>query len=120
MDNAERASAGQAGAVNTDLSTLPVGVLVVLAVLVVVALTLDVIALIDLYRRPVESVVFGNKWIWLVLILFLNLLGPVLYLVAGRKPARPADTPPATGSRPNGATDVVDKLYGPRNLPDQG
>src|SRR5450830_1342509 len=69
---------------NTDLSTLPVGVLVALGVLVVVQLSLDVIALVDLYRRPAARVVSGNKWIWLAVILLVSLLGAILYLLVGR------------------------------------
>ncbi|HEY8821311.1 MAG TPA: hypothetical protein VIM49_05095 [Dermatophilaceae bacterium] len=48
-------------------SGIPVWALVALSV-VVVQLTIDVIALLDLYRRPVEQVVFGNKWIWALLV----------------------------------------------------
>lgn len=106
---------------NADLTTLPPGVLVALAVLVAVTLTLAVIALIDLYRRPAELLSFGNKWMWLVLILFLNLLGPILYLLAGRKPSPHTDTPPSAWSQsnPNAAADAVEKLYGRRDHPDQ-
>lgn len=103
----------------TDLSTLPTGVLVALGILALAALLLDAIALIDLYRRPVELVVFCNKWIWLVLILFLNVLGPALYLLTARKRASPTATPaPTRGqSKPSGAADVADKLYGPPDHP---
>lgn len=104
---------------NTDLSALPAGVLVALGILVFAALVLDAIALIDLYRRPAELVVFGNKWIWLVLILILNLLGPVLYLLTGRKAASPTETQAAmrNPSKPTGAADVADQLYGPPDHP---
>lgn len=106
---------------NTDFSALPVGIQVVLAILVAVTLTLDVIALIDLYRRPAGLLAFEKKWIWLVLILFLSLLGPILYLVAGRKPAAHIDAPPSAWSEssPNAAADAVEKLYGPPNHPDK-
>jgi hypothetical protein len=103
----------------TDLSALPTGVLVALGILVAAALVLDAFALTDLYRRPAELVVFGKKWIWLVLILFLNLLGPVLYLLTGRKTVAPTESPAAMRSqlKPTGAADVVDRLYGPRDHP---
>lgn len=103
----------------TDLSALPTGVLVALGILVAAALVLDAIALIDLYRRPAELVVFGKKWIWLVLILFLNLLGPVLYLLTGRKTVVPTESTAAGHGqlKPTGAADVVDSLYGPRDHP---
>jgi hypothetical protein len=103
----------------TDFWALPVGVQVVLALLVAVTLTLDVVALVDLYRRPAGLLTFGNKWMWLVLILFLNLLGPILYLVAGRRPAPHAGGPLPARRNPHAAADAAEKLYGPRDHPDQ-
>jgi len=102
----------------TDLSALPTGVLVAMGILVSAALVLDAIALIDLYRRPAELVAFANKWIWLVLILVLNVLGPVLYLLIGRRAASPPG-PATTGStsKQTGAVDVAGKLYGPPDQP---
>lgn len=102
-----------------DLSALPTGVLVAVGILVSAALVLDAIALIDLYRRPAELVAFANKWIWLVLMLVLNVLGPVLYLLIGRKAASPPEGPATTGSasKQTGAIDVAGKLYGPPDQP---
>ncbi|MGX9900071.1 PLDc N-terminal domain-containing protein [Arthrobacter sp. SA17] len=103
----------------SDLSSLPPGVLVVLALLVAVTLVLDVVALVDLYRRPARLLTFGNKWMWLVLILLLNLLGPILYLVAGRRPApHSGESPAVRHTNPNAAADAANKLYGPRDHPD--
>ena len=112
---------GQADAMTTDFAALPFGVQVVLTVLLAVTLTLDIIALIDLYRRPAGQLAFGSKWMWLALILLLNLLGPILYLVAGRKPAPHVDGPQSARSEfnPNAAADAAEKLYGPRDNPDQ-
>lgn len=97
---------------STDLGTIPVWVLVVLAVLAVVQLTLDVVALVDLYRRPVAQVVFANKWIWLAIVLLVNTVGAIIYLAVGRKPAPP---PEDTGPRPpptRRPDDIADALYG--------
>jgi NADH:ubiquinone oxidoreductase subunit 6 (subunit J) len=104
---------------NPDLSTIPVGVLVALGVLAVVQITLDVIALVDLYRRPVERVVLGNKWIWVAIILLVNTLGAIIYLVAGRKPAALTEnaTPPASPSIHT--EDIANTLYGPRDGTDR-
>ncbi|HEY9355419.1 MAG TPA: PLD nuclease N-terminal domain-containing protein [Arthrobacter sp.] len=101
----------------TDVLALPTGVLVALGILAVAALVLDAIALIDLYRRPAGLIVFGKKWIWLVLILFLNVLGPVLYLLTGRKADSPTETPAPVRANLTGAADAVDKLYGPPDHP---
>jgi hypothetical protein len=69
---------------NPDLSTLPTGILVVIAVVAAIEITLDVIALVSLYRRPLSQVALGNKWVWVAIILLVNLVGPVLYFVMGR------------------------------------
>ncbi|MGV8977167.1 MAG: PLD nuclease N-terminal domain-containing protein [Cellulomonas sp.] len=98
---------------NTNLSTLPGGVVAVLVVLAVVQLTLDVVALIDLYRRPAARVVSGNKWVWLAVILLVNLLGAILYLVVGRVKTEPAVALPA--ARPAPTESIADALYGPRD-----
>jgi hypothetical protein len=100
-------------AMKTDLSALPTGVLVVLGVVLLIELALDVIALADLYRRPLDQVALGNKWVWVAIIILVNLIGPILYLAIGRKPAVPSGG--AAPARPGSAADVADKLYGPRD-----
>lgn len=52
-----------------------------LAPLLVVQLTLQVIALINLKKR--ETVRFGNKWIWVAIIVLGTLLGSIAYFVFG-------------------------------------
>lgn len=95
---------------NNNLSTLPVAVVVILAIVIVIQIILVITALRDLYKRPVNQIVFTNKWIWVAIIFFANLLGPILYLAAGRKPTALSGsvTPP-----PIDATKVADILYGP-------
>ncbi|MCL7451503.1 MAG: PLD nuclease N-terminal domain-containing protein [Anaerolineae bacterium] len=45
-------------------------------------IALMVVALVDLIRRERTR---GPKWVWAVVIVFFNILGPVIYLVAGRE-----------------------------------
>jgi Phospholipase_D-nuclease N-terminal len=100
------------------LSSVPVWGLVALGVLAVAQITLDVIALVDLYRRPVERVVFANKWIWVAIVLLVNTLGAIIYLVAARKPeVLPANAPGSPS--PVRTEDVAENLYGPRDRTDQ-
>ncbi|MED4127673.1 MULTISPECIES: PLDc N-terminal domain-containing protein [Shouchella] len=50
--------------------------------LIVVQLLLMIVALIDLYRR---NYVRGEKWVWVIIIIVINLLGPIAYFIFGRK-----------------------------------
>jgi|ERR1700693_348364 len=93
------------------LSDLPPVLLVVLAVVALLELALDIVALVHLYRTPVDQVVGGNKWIWVVIILLINLIGPVLYLAIGHKPAPAGEAPVDRPTERIG--DIVDSLYGP-------
>ncbi len=49
---------------------------------VLLQLALWLVALIDLLRRERTR---GPKWVWLLVILFVNLFGPIIYLVFGRE-----------------------------------
>ncbi|GLC90187.1 PLDc N-terminal domain-containing protein [Lysinibacillus piscis] len=54
----------------------------VIAPLIVVQLVLMIVALIDLRRIHTTN---GPKILWVLIILFANLLGPILYFIIGRK-----------------------------------
>ena len=47
----------------------------------VIQLALMVVALVDLARREKTR---GPKWLWVLVILFGEILGPVIYLIFGR------------------------------------
>jgi hypothetical protein len=102
-----------------SLSAIPVWGLVALAVLVVVQITLDVIALVDLYRRPVDQVVFANKWVWLAIILLVNTIGAIIYLLAARKPPVLTDDSAPVKPKSVASDDIADLLYGPRDGTEQ-
>ena len=57
----------------------------VLVPLVAIELGLTVWAFVDLLRRPADAVRGGGKLIWVLVILLLSVVGPIVYLVAGRK-----------------------------------
>ncbi len=96
-----------------DASAVPVWGLVALGLLIVVEILVVVMALVDLFRRPIDQVVFANKWIWVGIIFLVNPIGAIIYLVAGRRPAVLGDD--AARSRPssNRTASVADNLYGP-------
>jgi hypothetical protein len=50
--------------------------------LIVIQLGLMIYALVDLAKR---ERVKGEKWIWVVVIVLVNIIGPIVYLVAGRE-----------------------------------
>ena len=64
----------------TDLQEL----LPFLIPLFLVQLALIVFALFDLARRAQTR---GPKWMWVLIILFINLIGPIVYFVLGRDDA---------------------------------
>ncbi len=49
---------------------------------ILVQIGLMIFALVDVIRRPV---VRGPKWAWILVIVFVNIIGPIIYFVAGRK-----------------------------------
>lgn len=49
--------------------------------LIVIQLVLMIAALIDLLRRQQPR---GPKWVWVLVILFVNMIGPIIYFLVGR------------------------------------
>ncbi|MCB9421677.1 MAG: PLDc N-terminal domain-containing protein [Ardenticatenaceae bacterium] len=50
--------------------------------LIVIQLGLMIFALIDLSRRTATR---GPKWVWAVVIIVVNIIGPIVYFVVGRE-----------------------------------
>ncbi|MGC9335022.1 MAG: PLD nuclease N-terminal domain-containing protein [Anaerolineae bacterium] len=50
--------------------------------ILVLQIALMVVALVDLIRRERTR---GPKWVWAVVIVFFNILGPIIYLFVGRE-----------------------------------
>jgi hypothetical protein len=51
--------------------------------LVLIELGLIAFALVDLIKR--KKVKGGNKWVWGIIIVLLNFIGPIIYFVLGRE-----------------------------------
>ena len=68
----------------TDLKTEQIVAL--LAPILVIQLGLIIAALYDLEREE-RRVRGGNKLVWVLIIVFLNIIGPIIYFVAGREEA---------------------------------
>ena len=70
-------------------------------VLAVAVLALYIYAMLDLMRAPSQEVRLLPKWLWVVVVLFIFLLGPVMWLVLGRPRA---EYPPAGGDGGGGGS----------------
>ncbi|MEH7376685.1 MULTISPECIES: PLD nuclease N-terminal domain-containing protein [Bacillaceae] len=54
----------------------------IIAPILIIQLILIIVAIIDLVRIENTN---GPKWLWALIILFINIIGPILYFVIGRK-----------------------------------
>lgn len=50
--------------------------------IIILQLGLMAFALVDLARREKTK---GPKWLWVLIIIFVNFIGPILYFVIGRE-----------------------------------
>ena len=50
--------------------------------LIAIQVGLVIYCAVKIFREGVENL---NKWAWLAICLFVNLLGPVIFLIVGRK-----------------------------------
>jgi hypothetical protein len=50
--------------------------------IIVIQLILLVVALLDLRKQTATR---GPKWVWVLVIIFFEILGPIIYFVAARK-----------------------------------
>ena len=53
--------------------------------LLIIQLTLMIVALVDLARRDRNQVQGGSRLLWALVIILINLIGPILYLLWGRE-----------------------------------
>jgi len=65
-----------------DLATFIRQFLPLIIPIIVIELILLVVALVDAIRRPKTN---GPKWMWILIIVLVNLIGPIVYLIVGRK-----------------------------------
>ena len=54
----------------------------IIAPIIVIQLVLMIVALIACIRAEATN---GPKWLWILIIIFINIIGPILYFVIGRK-----------------------------------
>ncbi|MFJ7725708.1 PLD nuclease N-terminal domain-containing protein [Neobacillus sp. NPDC097160] len=54
----------------------------IIAPILIIQLILLIVAIIDLVKIEKTN---GPKWLWVLIILFINIIGPILYFVIGRR-----------------------------------
>ena len=56
--------------------------LAILLPIIIIQLILLIVAIVDLIRIEKTN---GPKWVWVLVILFINIIGPIVYFVFGRR-----------------------------------
>lgn len=56
--------------------------ILMLSPLLLIQFGLSVYCLVKIFKEGVENL---NKWAWIAICLFINLIGPVTFLIIGRK-----------------------------------
>lgn len=54
----------------------------IIAPLIIIQFILVIVALIDWAKVQNTN---GSKWLWFIIIIFLNIIGPILYFLFGRR-----------------------------------
>ncbi|WHY75676.1 PLD nuclease N-terminal domain-containing protein [Neobacillus sp. WH10] len=54
----------------------------IIAPILIIQLILLIVSIIDLVKIEKTN---GPKWLWALIILFINIIGPILYFVIGRR-----------------------------------
>ena len=62
-----------------EMASVPWGLV---APLIVIQFVLGIVAVVDIVRSPETN---GPKWVWIVVSLFISMLGPIAYFIFGRK-----------------------------------
>jgi hypothetical protein len=65
-----------------DKFTLTTDLMIMLLPLIAIQVGLAIYCAVKIFREGVENL---NKWAWLAICLFVNLLGPITFLIVGRK-----------------------------------
>lgn len=65
-----------------NLNELITQYLPLLVPILIIQLALMIAALLDLRKQRSTR---GPKWLWVVIVVFINVIGPIIYFVAGRE-----------------------------------
>ncbi len=88
------------------------GLFLGIGLLLLLQLTLQIVALVLLVKTPSDRITIGGrKWVWALIIILGELVGPILFFILGRKPA-PAIEPSVAAPAASRAAEAADALYG--------
>lgn len=62
--------------------TLTTDIILMLLPLAAIQIGLAIYCTVKIFREGVQNL---NKWVWAAICLFVNLLGPITFLIVGRK-----------------------------------
>lgn len=104
---------------NIALSSLSPTIIALIVALVVLELGVAITALVKLAKTPNDRLLFGKKWPWALIIIFLmnTFIGPIIFFVAGRKPVAAVDPRGSSDEAPQAdrAERAADVLYGSKD-----
>lgn len=72
--------------------------LVVIVILTLIQLALLVVGVMTWAKTPEQRLTLQPRWVWLLIILLFGVIGPIAFLIAGRKPALEVETNTGSGS----------------------
>jgi hypothetical protein len=49
----------------------------------IIQIILLIVGLVDLFKST--TITRGPRWVWALVIIFINIIGPIIYFVVGRK-----------------------------------
>jgi ABC-2 type transport system ATP-binding protein len=101
--------------VNVNVPALDPQLVLLLVPIILLQVGLLVAAVIDLLRDD-RAVRGGNKGVWAVIIVFVNLIGPVLYFLVGRVDGPPPETSPGPGAMPGWGSPHDPPIAGPGTI----
>ncbi len=91
------------------LGGVPIPGVIALCVLAVVQVAIQVLSLLDLARR--QQVLYEKKWLWALIIILGQLMGPIVYLAVGRRAGAAVEATSSAGNAKERSERALDVLY---------
>ncbi|MBN6885673.1 membrane-anchored protein YejM (alkaline phosphatase superfamily) [Cytobacillus horneckiae] len=64
------------------METISTELILMVMPIILIQLILMVIAIIDIVRNEHTK---GPKWLWILAVIFINIIGPIVYFIFGRR-----------------------------------